>query len=369
MGIYEELGVTAYINANEWYTSQGGSMLPAPVVQAMAEASQRAVRLIELQNAVGDAIARLTQNEAACVTSSATAGIVLTVAAFMSDLDPKKSERLPNTRGLKKEVILQRCDRFGEDPAIRIPGARIVEIGDRQGATEQDLREAITSRTAAVFTTPLREGMIPLETMVRIARESGVGVIVDIAWSLPPKEHLWSFTRDLGADVVIVSGGKGLRGPQGTGLILGRKEVVDACRSMVPPHCRIGRPMKVGREAMIGVYAAVRHFLSGGAEATQRMAEFIATELRDIPGLAVRVDEAASHVHLNLSPTRFQLTRDQIKEGLLGEEPRILVRDSGPHGIRVSAGTLAEGHEQLVARRLKELLSGAQERRTVDAAE
>ena len=359
MGIYEELGVTAYINANEWYTSQGGSMLPPPVIQAMAEASQRAVRLVELQNAVGVAVARLTQNEAACVTSSATAGIVLTVAAFMSDLDPKKSERLPSTRGLKKDVIIHQCDRFGEDPAIRIPGARIVEIGDRKGATEEQLQEAITPRTAAIFTLPTREGMIPLEQIVRIAHESGVGVIVDIAWSLPPKEHLWKFTRDAGADVVIVSGGKGLRGPQGSGLILGRKEVVDACQSMVAPHCRIGRPMKVSREAMVGVYAAVKHFLAGGAEATQQMAHDIAGELSDIPGVAIRVDEAASHVHVQLSPSRSRLTRDQIMERLLAEEPRILVRDSGPNGIRVSAGTLAERQEGVVAQRLKKLLLDA----------
>ena len=359
MGVYEELGVTAYINANEWYTSQGGSMLPAPVIQAMAEAPQRAVRLVELQNAVGAAIARMTQNEAACVTSSATAGIVLAVAAFMSDLDPKKSERLPNTRGLKKDVILHQCDRFGEDPAIRIPGARIVEIGDRKGATEKDLQEAVTPRTAAIFTAPPREGMIPLEKIVRIAHDRGVGVIVDIAWSLPPKEHLWKFTRDAGADVVIVSGGKGLRGPQGSGLILGRKEVVEACQSMVPPHCRIGRPMKVAREAMVCIYAAVKHFLNGGAEATQQMAAYIAGELSDIPGLAIRVDEAASHVHVQLSPSHFRITPDQIRERLLEEEPKVLVRPSGPRGIRVNGGTLSEGQEQLVAQRLKEVLLSA----------
>ena len=184
---------------------------------------------------------------------------------------------------------------------------------------------------------------------------------MDIAWSLPPKEHLWKFTRGMGADIVLVSGGKGLRGPQGTGLILGRKEVVEACRGMVPPHCRIGRPMKVGREAMVGVYAAVKHFLNGGAEATQQMARYIARELSDVPGLDVHVDEAASHVHLQLLPSRFRLTRDQIKERLLSEEPRILVRDSGPNGIRVKAGTLAEGQEVLVAQRLKELLLAAVE--------
>jgi D-glucosaminate-6-phosphate ammonia-lyase len=359
MDIFEELGVTAYINANEWYTSQGGSMLAAPVIQAMADASQRAVRLVELQTAVGDAIARLTGNEAACVTSSATAGIVLAVAAFMADLDPGKSERLPNTRGLKKEVIIHQCDRFGEDAAIRIPGARIVEIGDRRGASEKGLQEAITSRTAAVFTSPPREGMIPLEKIVSICRDSGVGVIVDIAWSLPPKEHLWKFTRDVGADVAIVSGGKGLRGPQASGLVLGRKEVVEACKNMVPPHCRIGRPMKMGREAMVGIYAAVKHFLNGGAERTQQMAQTIAGELTGIQSVAVRVDEAASHVHLQLSPSRFPLTRDQVKERLLEEEPRILVRNSGTNGIRVSAGTLSEGQEEIVARRLKAVLLGA----------
>jgi L-seryl-tRNA(Ser) seleniumtransferase len=333
-------------------------MLAAPVVKAMAEASQRAVRLVELQNAVGDAIARLTQNEAACVTSSATAGIVLAVAAFMSDLDPRKSERLPNTRGLKKDVILHQCDRFGEDAAIRIPGARIVEIGNKSGATEKELQDAITPLTAAVFTSPPREGMVPLENIVALAHDRGLGVIVDVAWSLPPKEHLWKFTRDYGADVAVVSGGKGLRGPQASGLVLGRKEVVEACKNMVPPHCRIGRPMKVGRESMVGVYAAVKHFLNGGAEMTQRMAEYIADELAGIQGIAIRIDEACSHVHVQWSPSRLPLTRDEIKARLLAEEPRVLVRDSGPHGIRVNAGTLSEGQEQIVARRLKEVLLG-----------
>jgi uncharacterized pyridoxal phosphate-dependent enzyme len=359
MSIFEELGVTAYINANEWYTSQGGSMPAAPVVQAMAEASQRAVRLVELQNAVGDAIAWLTQNEAACVTSSATAGIVLAVAAFMSDLDPKKSERLPSTRGLKKEVITHQCDRFGEDEAIRIPGARRVEIGDWSGATEQQLQEAITERTAAIFTTPPREGMVPLEKIVSICRDRGEGVIVDVAWSLPPKEHLRKFTREYGADVVLVSGGKGLRGPQASGLVLGRKEVVEACKGMVAPHCRIGRPMKVGREARVGIYAAVKHLLNGGAEATRQMAETIASELSGIPGLTITIDESIPHVHLKLSPARFRLTRDQIRDQLLAEEPRVLVRPAGPNGIRVNAATLSEGQEQIVARRLREVLMAA----------
>src|SRR6516164_4498642 len=152
MHIYEELRVPAYINANEWYTSMGGSMLAAPVIAAMVEASRWTAHTRDLHRAVGDAIAELTQNEAACVTSSATAGIVLLVAACMSDLDVQKSEQLPDIQGLKADIVIHKCDRFGEDAAIKIPGARIVEIGDERGACEQDFRKALTDDTAAVFT-------------------------------------------------------------------------------------------------------------------------------------------------------------------------------------------------------------------------
>ncbi|MBV8896217.1 MAG: aminotransferase class V-fold PLP-dependent enzyme [Acidobacteriaceae bacterium] len=355
MHIYEELGVPAYINANEWYTSSGGSMLPAPVVQAMVEAAQWAVRTEDMLRAAGRAIAELTKNEAACVTSSATAAIVLSVAACMAGFDAKKTEQLPNARGLKKEVIVHRCDHFDEDAAIRIPGARIVEIGDRTGATEEALRGAVNENTAAIFTTPPRSGMIPLETIVRIAHERAVSVIVDIAWSLPPKEHLWTFTREYGADAVLVSGGKGLRGPQGSGLLLGRTALVETCQNMMAPHCRIGRPMKVGRETVAGLYAAVKHFLNGGAEATQEMAEYIAAEMSRVPGIDVRLEKAASHVHLQFTPASTA-KRDYIKQQLFEGEPRVLVRNSGPSGIRVNAGTLAEGQERIVAERLKAVL-------------
>lgn len=354
--IYDELGIPAYINANEWYTSSGGSMLPAPVVEAMVEASQRTTRTEDLLRAAGSAIASVTQNEAACITSSATAGIVLTVGACMTGFDAKKTEQLPNARGLKKDVIVQRCDRFEEDAAIRIPGARIVEIGDRAGATEEQLRAALSENTAAVFTTPPRSGMIRIETIVRIAHERRVPVIVDIAWSLPPKEHLWIFTRDYDVDAVLVSGGKGLRGPQGSGLILGSKALIETCQNMVAPHCRIGRPMKVGRETIAGIYAAVKHFLNGGAEATQAMAEYIAGELNDMPGLSVRLDKPASHVHLQFTPG-LASQRDEIKRQLFEHEPRVLVRNSGPTGIRINAGTLAEGQERIVAERLKAVLT------------
>jgi D-glucosaminate-6-phosphate ammonia-lyase len=356
MGIYEELGVTAYINANEWYTSTGGSMLAPPVIQAMIEAAQWTARTDELQDAAGRAIARLTHNEAACVTSSATAGIVLVVAACMSDLDASKLAPLPDSRSMRKDVVVSRCDRFDEDVAIRIPGARIVEIGDQNGATNADYENVLGDETAAVFTTPPRQGMIPLETTVRLAHERGVRVIVDVAWNVPPKENLWKFTREYDVDAVIVSGGKGLRGPQGSGLILGREALVRACQNMVAPHCRIGRPMKLGRETIAGIYAALKHFLNGGAEATQQMAERIARELAGIPGILIRVDGDKSHVYLQFLAPRATARRDFVKNQLIRREPRILVRSSGPDGIRVNAATLAEGQEMVVATQLRALL-------------
>lgn len=356
MSIYEELGVTAYINANEWYTSSGGSMLAAPVIQAMIEASQWTTRTAELQEAAGRAIAQLTRNEAACVTSSATAGIVLAVAACMADLEVKKCEQLPNTRGLKREVIVHHCDRFDEDVAIKIPGARIVEIGDQNGASEEDYERALSEHTAAVFAAPPRKGMIPLETIVRKAHERGIAVILDVAWDVPPKEHLWKFTQDYDVDAIIVSGGKGLRGPQGSGLILGRKALVQTCQKMVAPHCRIGRPMKVGRETIAGIYAAMKHFLNGGAEATQDMAEYIASEVASIRGISISVDRAKSHVHIQFDSPQSTLQRDYVKNQLFHQDPRVLVRDSGSGGIRVSAGTLSEGQERVVAAQLRDVL-------------
>jgi L-seryl-tRNA(Ser) seleniumtransferase len=271
-------------------------------------------------------------------------------------MDPKKSEQLPDARGLKKEVVMHRCDRFGEDASIRIPGAQVVEIGDREGAGEEELGSALSQHTAAVFTTPPRPGMVPIETVVRLAHEKQIPVILDVAWVVPPKENLWKFTKLHGVDAVIVSGGKGLRGPQGSGLILGRRELVAACQGMIAPHCRIGRPMKVGRETCAGIYAAVKHFLNGGSEATQDMASFIADALVGVPGIAVTLDRAASHVHVQFSPPQSAGFRDQIKRRLFEESPRILVRDSGSSGIRVNAGTLAEGQERVVAERLRSVL-------------
>ncbi len=250
------------------------------------------------------------------------------------------------------------CGRFSEDPAVRIPGARIVEIGDRSGATMEDFRNAVTERTAAVFAMD-GPGMIPMEDLAEEAHERGVGVIVDIAWALPPKENLRRFTQEAGADAVIVSGGKGLRGPQASGLILGRKALVDTCRAMASPNSRLGRPMKIGREVLVGMYAAVKHFVNGGAEETQRMAEYIVSALQDIPGITVALDKPASHVHMALSRTELRWNRDQIKAQMLSGDRPVKVRNSGPDGLRVNAGTLTEGHEILIAEKLQDVLSRA----------
>ena len=358
MGIYEELGLEPYLNANEWYTTFGGSTLAQPVIDAMAEAATKSVNQFELQSAAGQAIAELTQNEAVCIASSATAGIVLSVAAFMSDLDPERAEQLPDAKGMKNEVVVQKFNRFGEDVAIQIAGAQIVEVGEKKKCTEDDLLKGLNERTCAVFTSaPATKEMVDVERTIEIAHKHGVRVIVDVAWSVPPKENLWRFTSELGADVAIVSGGKGLRGPQATGLILGKAEVIEVCQSLSSPRCRIGRPMKVGREQVAGIYAAVKHFVNGGEEQTFDMANHVASELKDLANVSVKIESDVPRVHLNWAPEALKMSRDQVKALLLEDEPRVFVRNSGRNGIRISTATLSEGQEVLVADKIRSTFS------------
>ena len=237
--------------------------MPSEVLQAMNEAANCFVDLPELHIRVGERIAELTHNEAAYVACGAAAGLVLASAACITGTNPECVNRFPDLTGLKNEIIVHRTHRNGYDYAVRQTGAKLVEIGQASGTTAQDLEQAITPQTAAFFwfqgimTTPYD---LPLPEVVRIARSQGIPVVVDAAAQLPPVSNLWSFT-EMGVDLVIFSGGKDLRGPQSSGLILGRKDLIEACRLHGSPNANIGRPMKVGKEEMLGLLAAVERYL------------------------------------------------------------------------------------------------------------
>ena len=222
------LGVRPVIHGSGTTTRYGGSLLRPEVLEAMREASQALVNLDELNEAAGAAIARMLGAEAAFVTAGASSGLILQAAACIAGDDPAKITRLPDTRGMRNEIVIQRAHRFAYDQAYRVAGGVLVEIGLARRTQPFELEDAITERTAAVahlispFTSP--PGILPLDQVVAIAHRRGVPVIVDAASMLPPRENLTKFLR-LGADLVSFSGGKGIRGPQSTGILAGRRDL------------------------------------------------------------------------------------------------------------------------------------------------
>ncbi|MCQ6557602.1 aminotransferase class V-fold PLP-dependent enzyme [Paenibacillus mendelii] len=262
--IYSRLGIRPFINAADSYTTIGGSRMPPAVLEAMRQAAEHFVELDVLHDRIGERIAELTRNEAAMVTSGAAAGLALTVAACIAGEDPAKRRAFPHLEGLRNEVIIHRCQRNGFDMTVAHLGVTIVEIGSEAGTTARELEDAIGPRTACILyfdTSAFIRKALPLDEVVRIARSKGTAVIVDAAAQLPPVHNLWRYTQR-GVDLVIFSGGKTLMGPQSTGLIVGRKELVLMCRLQAGPASdTIGRPMKVGREEMAGLYAAIELYL------------------------------------------------------------------------------------------------------------
>ena len=285
---YEDLGIRSVINASATLTRLGGSRMPRPVLDAMAAGAEAFVDLVELHRRAAERIAAGTQNEACYISSGAAAGIAIAVAACITGQDPARIARLPHFDGPPAEVVIHRSHRNGYDHAARQTGARLVEIGMAHSTQRWELEAAIGPHTACVlyFAGAHYAGAaLPLGEVVAIAHERGVPVLVDAAAQIPPISNLWHFTRDLGADVAIFSGGKGLRGPQPSGLVLGRRAIVEACHANGAPNQSLGRPMKVGKEEMLGVLAAVEWSL--GQDEAALLAGYEAIVDRWIAGLEV----------------------------------------------------------------------------------
>jgi L-seryl-tRNA(Ser) seleniumtransferase len=240
---YRELGVRPFINAAGTYTTLSGSRMPRAVIEAMDAASRHFVHIEKLQDAVGARIATRLGCEAAMVTSGAAGAMTLATAACITGGDPAAIARIPDVTGLRHEVVIQRAHRMGFDHAIRAAGARLVEV-----VTAEEMAQALSDHTAMAFFANwlAPEGRIGHEEFLAIAHAQGVPVLIDASADLPPVENLWAFTR-IGFDLAAYSGGKGLRGPQSTGLLLGRRDLIAAARANSSPNeDSIGRAMKVG---------------------------------------------------------------------------------------------------------------------------
>lgn len=366
MHIYERLGVGRVINAHECLTRFGGSIMPAEVLAAMAEAGQWFIHLDELQDKVGQRIAELVGVEAAFVTSGAAAGLTIATAACVAGSDPTKVAQLPDAEGLRDRVAIERSHRNRYDRAFRQVGVTLVEYGYPHGTEPWELEAVITSRTAAIayFVTNATPASLPLATVTEIARRHGVPVIVDAAAELPPAENLRRFV-DEGGDLVVFSGGKGLRGPQSSGLILGRRDLIAACAANANPRHGIGRSMKVGKEEIVGLLVALELYLKEVPE--ERVArwevqvQFAIEALRDLPGIIV--ERTYPMPTGKLVPRALVRVADacprsagQIRTALRYGSPCVEVRPD-PAGFIIDPQTLLPGEIEVICQRIREVVT------------
>lgn len=366
--LYESLGVRPVINAAATFTKLGGSIMPDEVRAAMTAAGNSFIDLFELQEKVGQRLAELTHNEAAYVSSGAAAGITLCTIACLVGSNRDEALRLPDVSLLaKNQVIVFKAQRNSYDFAISQTGARLIEVDSLLDA----LRAALSDETAAVFWFAGEHFAVPgvsLEDVIAAARAKSIPVIVDAAAQIPYVANFWHFTRDLGADAVIFSGGKGLRGPQTTGLVLGKQWVIDACRAQGAPNHGFGRPMKVGKEELAGIVAAVEWTLDQNeSEVIAGYEQSVANWIEDLAGIpGVRVDRSfpseagqpypRAFVHLS-APNPW--TPDAVVDALWEGSPRIAVvaPPSAPGVVALNPQTLEPGEDEIVMKRLREVLT------------
>ncbi len=366
--IYDELGVTKVINGAATLTRLGGSLMPPEVLDAMAQAAQHFVDIDDLQQKAGERLAAWTKNEAAYVSCGAAAGLALSTAACITGLDPDKRARLPYTEGMKNEIIVHRRGYVGYAFAIRQAGGRLVQVGTPEGATPSDIERAINARTAALFyfyNPSLMPGQVPLAQGIEIARQAGIPVIVDAAAQIPPVENLWRFTQ-MGADLALFSGGKGLCGPQSSGLILGRKELIEACAFNACPRPFIGRPMKVGKEELVVLMVAVRHYLDLDHQRLMQTYEdqvqTVIAAFGDHPHISARrsfpseAGQPMPRAEIIFDPQGLGLTRDEILGRLQGGHPSVILAEAGESGLFVNPQTLKPGQEQIIVDRIMQVV-------------
>jgi D-glucosaminate-6-phosphate ammonia-lyase len=362
---FRELGVRPFINAAGTYTAMTASLMPPEVMEAISYASKHYVMLDELHDRVGERIATLLRCEAAMITSGAASALTLGTAAVLTGTDRQKILNLPNLSGMKSEVIIQKSHRFGYDHAVRNCGVRLVEV-----ETRDDVERAVNENTAMMlfYNNNNKEGRIQDGEFVELGKKHAIPTFNDAAADVPPLDNLWKYTK-MGFDLVTFSGGKGIRGPQSAGLLLGRKDLIRAARLNAPPNGdTIGRGMKVNKEEMLGMLAALELYLQKDHGKEQRefeqRAETIRRSAATVAGVKAEifVPEVANHVpHVRISwdqaakPMRPADVVAAMRDG----EPSIAIRSEG-ETLVVGVWMMRPGEETIVARRLREVLERGQ---------
>ena len=368
--IYRTLGVSPAIVASGSTTAYGGSKLRPEVLDSMEKASRTMVNMDDLNVAAGKVIAEVTGAEAGLVTSGSAGGLVLQAAAVMAGKDPANMAKLPKSDGLKNEIVMHMSHRFPYDQCYTATGATIVNIGDGRRCHPWELEAAINENTAAVaylFSGFVSRRALPLEQVVEMAHAHDVPVIVDAASYLPPRANLRRFI-DAGADMVQFSGGKAVRGPQGTGILAGRADLIEAAYANASPHQFIGRGMKVAKEEIIGLVEALQIFADEDEDAENRrfyeMCQQVVDALIETPGLEVSVEHDEWDYLTPVAVMRFTRdwrgpSRNEVDAAMATGDPPIYLHNiHNPDELAVDPFNLDEQELETVIRRLREVMLG-----------
>lgn len=368
--IYQRLGVRPVINAVGTLTTLGGSLMQPEVKRAMDEASRSFVRIHELQEKVGRRLAEITGAEAAFVTAGASAALCLATCAVTAGKDPAKINQLPDLTGMKSEIIIQKVHRNSYDHAFRMVGVKLVDV-----TTAEDVRRALNEKTAALAMVLSHNSFghkVELDEMISLAHAARLPLILDSAAEVPPAANLKKFIN-MGADLVAFSGGKNLRGPQCSGLLMGRKDLIEAAYANSSPNNHFARIAKVGKEEIVGLLVAVELALRNDEEKQRQewtaMLNRVADRLKKVPGvrtefipnldyshsprLSVQWDEAARNVTLDRM-------LQQLREGTPSIEASDMTKFRPAwKGLGIFPYNLERGEEMIVANRVAEILIGS----------
>lgn len=362
--VYTRLGIRPLINGVGVVTHLGGSLMPPEVVAAMEQAAKHFIPLTELQKKVGARIAELLGAEAAMVTGGCASAITMATVACVARGDKENHKRLPDTTGMKNEIVQQKSHRGGYEQQMLLVGTKIVWV-----ETREELDRAINDRTAMMFfyNEMEPEGQIKRDEWIRVGKQRGVPTFNDAASDTPPVGRLSQYIKE-GFDLVAFSGGKALRGPQCSGLLMGRKDLIEGAVPAMNPYASIGRGMKVGKEEMIGLLAAIERYLKVDHDAEYRELEsrvnYMIRTLAKLPGLKaeVHLPPIANHVpHLRLTwePDAFRFNAGEVAKRMMQGDPPIAISRRGERLLHVSVWMMRPGEHEIATRRLEEVFKSA----------
>jgi D-glucosaminate-6-phosphate ammonia-lyase len=364
MDIYERLGVRPIINARGTHTRLGGSLMAPEVFDAMRAASRSYVVLDELQDKASELIARATGADAGMVTGGAAAGLLAGTAACVAGADPAQIERLPDTDGMPDQAIMFRAHRNGYDHSVRAAGVDIVEVGYGHRTLPHQLETAFSEQTALVvyvISPWVSRGALSLAATCVVAHRHEIPVLVDAAATLPPADNLQRFVGD-GADLVVFSGGKGIGGPQSSGILAGRADLIAAARLNASPHHSIGRPGKAAKEDIVGLIVALERYLERDHAADhkrwQAQSEYMQERLSGLPGVNVqRRYDGREHITPRVElvfDSESGIDAHELVLSLEEGNPRVFLFEpdgpsSQPNSIVINTHTMQDGEEEIVA--------------------